>query len=139
MKNFWNFLRSKVFLFNIGLAFLVIVVLSILALQWLNKSTKHGEFVEVPAKWTGNGSRLSQPHENDWYETVKINYGLRPDGTKDFEELPEGFANKDHKAHFEFWKAKTVPDSWIKFRDIAFCSPIVILSPPIKVLLNYCF
>jgi beta-lactam-binding protein with PASTA domain len=26
----------------------VIVVLSILALQWLNKSTKHGEFVEVP-------------------------------------------------------------------------------------------
>ncbi len=80
----------------------------------------NGEFVEVPAKWTGNGSRLSQPHENDWYETVKINYGLRPDGTKDFEELPEGFANKDHKAHFEFWKAKTVPDSWIKFRDIAF-------------------
>ena len=48
MKNFWNFLRSKVFLFNIGLAFLVIVVLSIFALQWLKKSTKHGEFVEVP-------------------------------------------------------------------------------------------
>ena len=48
MKNFWNFLRSKVFLFNIGLAFLAIVILSIFALQWLKKSTKHGEFVEVP-------------------------------------------------------------------------------------------
>ena len=40
---------------------------------------------EIPAKWTGNGSRLSQPHQNDWYETVKINYGVRPDGTKDFD------------------------------------------------------
>ncbi|MEL4457037.1 alpha-amylase family protein [Lutimonas vermicola] len=79
-----------------------------------------GTFDEVPAKWTGNGSRLSQPHENDWYETVKINYGVRPDGTKDFDLLPEGYDKKDYKAHFDFWKDKTVPDSWIKFRDIAF-------------------
>lgn len=78
-----------------------------------------GKFTEVPAKWTGNGSRLSQPHENDWYETVKINYGVRPDGTKDFDPLPGGFENMDHKTHFEFWKDKPVPDSWIKFRDIA--------------------
>lgn len=77
------------------------------------------EFKERPAKWTGNGSRLSQPHFNDWYETVKVNYGVRPDGTRDFEELPEGFDIKDYKAHFEFWNTKTVPDSWNKFRDIA--------------------
>ena len=32
-----------------------------------------GKFVESPAKWTGNGSRLAQPHFNDWYETVKVN------------------------------------------------------------------
>ncbi len=76
------------------------------------------KFEEVPAKWTGNGSRLAQPHFNDWYETVKINYGVRPDGTKDFEELPEEYRNKDYKAHFEFWKDKTLPDSWHKFRDI---------------------
>jgi glycosidase len=56
---------------------------------------------------------------NDWYETVKVNYGVRPDGTKDFDELPEGFDNKDYKAHFEFWKDKVVPDSWVKFKDIA--------------------
>ena len=77
------------------------------------------KFNEVPAKWTGNGSRLSQPNFNDWYETVKINYGIRPDGTKDFPELPDYYENEDYKAHFEFWKDKDLPDSWHKFRDIA--------------------
>jgi glycosidase len=76
------------------------------------------KFDENPAKWTGNGSRASQPDMNDWYETVKINYGISPDGRKDFNELPEGFENQDYKAHFNFWQDKIVPDSWIKFRDI---------------------
>ncbi|WP_066221758.1 alpha-amylase family protein [Formosa haliotis] len=78
-----------------------------------------GRFDENPAKWTGNGSRLSQPDANDWYETVKINYGVSPDGHHDFDSLPEGFDTKDYKAHFEFWKGKTVPDSWVKFKEIA--------------------
>ena len=78
-----------------------------------------GKFDEIPAKWTGNGSRLAKPDINDWYETVKINYGIRPDGTKDFDELPAGFDKKSIKEHFEFWKNKSVPSSWIKFRDIA--------------------
>ncbi|GLU43586.1 O-glycosyl hydrolase family 13 [Muricauda sp. NBRC 101325] len=77
------------------------------------------KFEENPAKWTGNGSRLAQPNFNDWYETVKINYGVRPDGTKDFEVLPEPYRNMDYQAHFEFWKDKTVPNSWDKFKDIA--------------------
>ena len=78
-----------------------------------------GEFIENPAKWTGNGSRLAQPNFYDWYETVKINYGVRPDGTKDFTMLPKGYASKDAKEHFEFWKGQEVPDSWNKFKDIA--------------------
>ena len=78
-----------------------------------------GTFDENPAKWTGNGSRLAKPDINDWYETVKVNYGIRPDGSKDFPELPEGFENKSYKEHFNFWKDKSVPSSWIKFRDIA--------------------
>ena len=78
-----------------------------------------GQFEENPAKWTGNGARLAQPGFNDWYETVKVNYGVRPDGTKDFPELPEGFDQKDYKAHYEFWQDKEAPDSWKKFRDIA--------------------
>jgi glycosidase len=78
-----------------------------------------GKFEEIPAKWTGNGSRASQPNMNDWYETVKVNYGINPEGQKDFDELPEGFDNEDYKAHYNFWKDKTVPSSWIKFKDIA--------------------
>lgn len=78
-----------------------------------------GTFDENPAKWTGNGSRLAKPDINDWYETVKVNYGIRPDGSKDFPELPEGFEKKSYEDHFEFWKNKDVPSSWIKFRDIA--------------------
>jgi len=78
-----------------------------------------GKFVESPAKWTGNGSRLSKPDFNDWYETVKINYGISPDGHRDFATLPEDFGHKHFSEHFEFWKNQAVPDSWIKFRDIA--------------------
>ena len=78
-----------------------------------------GKFEEIPAKWTGNGSRSPQPTYDDWYETIKINYGIRPDGSKDFEELPEGFEFKDYEEHWVFWKDKDVPDSWKKFRDIA--------------------
>ena len=78
-----------------------------------------GKFEEFPTKWTGNGSRLSQPNMDSWYETVKINYGITPDGKKEFDELPAGFDNEDFTKHFEFWQDKTIPDSWIKFKDIA--------------------
>jgi glycosidase len=78
-----------------------------------------GKFSEFPAKWTGNGSRLAKPDINDWYETVKVNYGIKPDGSKDFPELPAGYDTKDCKAHYDYWKDKDVPSSWKKFRDIA--------------------
>lgn len=78
-----------------------------------------GKFEEIPAKWTGNGSRLAKPDKNDWYETVKVNYGIRPDGSKDFPELPAGFDTKSYQEHFDFWQGKDVPDSWDKFKDIA--------------------
>ncbi|MDP2721289.1 MAG: alpha-amylase family glycosyl hydrolase [Bacteroidales bacterium] len=79
----------------------------------------HHKFHESPAKWTGNGSRQAKPGFYDWYETVKINYGIRPDGSKDFDTLPAEFAHKNYKEHAAFWKYKQVPDSWKKFRDIA--------------------
>lgn len=78
-----------------------------------------GKFHEFPAKWTGNGSRKSKPDFNDWYETVKLNFGVRPDGIKDFPELSDDFNDKNHEEHYQFWKDKTVPNTWIKFRDIA--------------------
>ncbi|MDO5977807.1 alpha-amylase family protein [Flavivirga spongiicola] len=82
-------------------------------------SLADGLFVENPTKWTGNGSRASKPNMGDWYETVKVNYGISPAGNKDFDELPEGFDDENYEKHFEFWKDKTVPNSWLKFRNIA--------------------
>ncbi|MPY24639.1 alpha-amylase family protein [Shewanella sp. YLB-07] len=80
-----------------------------------------GQFDEFPAKWTGNGSRLAKPDANDWYETVKINYGVKPDGSHDFPTLPKEYAKQDVSAHYLFWQSideAQLPDSWVKFKQI---------------------
>jgi glycosidase len=79
---------------------------------------KDGQFSEMPAKWTGNGARTAKPDFNDWYETVKINYGVKPDGSYDFDRLPADYAKQDVAAHAAFWQHKEVPNSWLKFREI---------------------
>ncbi len=48
MKNFLNFLKSKVFFIQIGIAFVVLLVFVFVVLRWLNSSTNHGDFVVVP-------------------------------------------------------------------------------------------
>jgi oligosaccharide 4-alpha-D-glucosyltransferase len=77
-----------------------------------------GKFAESPAKWTGNGSRAPQPDIGDWFETVKINFGVRPDGSKAFDELPEEARGWTNERLVEFWSERDVPDSWKKFHDI---------------------
>lgn len=77
-----------------------------------------GEFSEQPAKWTGSGSRTSQPDMDDWYETVRINFGVRPDGSKDFPILPASYRRLDYTHHARFWSGKDIPDSWKKFEHI---------------------
>ena len=78
-----------------------------------------GRFEESPAKWTGNGSRAAQPAIDDWFETVKINFGVRPDGSKAFDSLPDAARGWSNERLLEFWSQRDVPDSWRKFRDIA--------------------
>ena len=78
-----------------------------------------GQFSEIPAKWTGNGARAPKPDINDWYETVKVNYGVKPDGSLDFPTLPKSLENQDYRAHYAFWQDKELPNSWYKFRNIA--------------------
>ena len=58
-----------------------------------------GKFFEIPAKATGNDVFSEAPKINDWFETVKLNYGI------DYQN--------GRTAHFE-----TVPDTWKKMRDI---------------------
>ena len=77
-----------------------------------------GRFDEFPARWTGNGARSAQPAHDDWYETVRINYGVRPDGSFDFTDLPAELAGAPCAAHLAFWADRDVPDSWRKFRAI---------------------
>ena len=77
-----------------------------------------GKFDEVPAKVTGNGSRLSQPRSDDWYETVKINYGIYTDGLRDFVLLPEDYDKRPFLDHYAYWQNQSLPDTWYKFRDI---------------------
>ena len=48
MKNFLEFLKSKTFLIQLGLAVVAAMVIVFATLQWLKGTTNHGEFVEVP-------------------------------------------------------------------------------------------
>lgn len=114
-----EYARNNNFYYILGKPFLVPTSASYKPLNGEKNPLNDGKFAEYPAKWTGNGSREAQPDINDWYETVKVNYGIKPDGSKDFLELPQGYENKDYQGHFEFWKDKDVPNSWRKFRDIA--------------------
>jgi glycosidase len=54
---------------------------------------------EFPAKATGNDQFTASPTINDWYETVKLNYGVN---------YTEG-----HQKQFD-----PIPDTWFKMRDI---------------------
>ncbi len=38
---------------------------------------------------------------------------------KDFPELSNDYAKRDHLDHYHFWQDVDVPNSWVKFRDIA--------------------
>lgn len=48
MRNFFNFLKSKTFFIQLGLAVLVLIITVFIVLRYLNSTTNHGEFVEVP-------------------------------------------------------------------------------------------
>ncbi|MBT1446027.1 alpha-amylase family protein [Shewanella sp. JM162201] len=86
-------------------------------------SLQDGKFAELPAKWTGNGDNKGEPHApkaDDWYETVKLNYGVAPDGSEHFPKLPVSLAFKPISDHQAFWATQArVPDTWVKMRDIS--------------------
>ncbi len=62
---------------------------------------------EYPAKVTGNDCISSKPSINDWYETVKLNYGINIfDGTKHFDPIPNTW-NKMLEVLL-YWAAKKI-------------------------------
>ncbi|GEO11293.1 alpha-amylase [Segetibacter aerophilus] len=60
---------------------------------------KDGKFDENPAKATGNDVFAAQPSINDWYETIKLNYGV------DYQNGKKTYFNP-------------TPQVWIKMKDI---------------------
>lgn len=69
MRNFFNFLKSRSFLIQLVLALLVSVALVFVMLQWLKKSTNHGEFVEVP-----DFARMSVPDMRTTIDEAGLRY-----------------------------------------------------------------
>ena len=69
MRNFLNFLRSKSFLTQLGLALGAVVVLVWLTLKWLDATTQHGEYVTVP-----DLARLSVPEMREAIEDAGLRY-----------------------------------------------------------------
>ncbi len=57
------------------------------------------KYSEFPAKATGNDVFSAKPSINDWFETLKLNYGV-------------DYLN-GRKAHFD-----PIPDTWLKMKDI---------------------
>lgn len=58
-----------------------------------------GKFDENPAKATGNNVFVAQPKYDDWFETIKLNYGV------DYQN--------GEKTYFD-----PIPPVWLKMRDI---------------------
>lgn len=55
----------------------------------INLGYGDGAYIEFPAKATGNDCFSAFPGEYDWYETVKLNYGIDyGDGTRHFNPIP---------------------------------------------------
>lgn len=67
-----------------------------------------GPFEEIPPKVTGNDQFTASPGFNDWYETIKLNYGVdyQGGGQKYFDPLPDTW--KKMLGILLFWAGKGV-------------------------------
>lgn len=64
-------------------------------------------YVEFPAKATGNDCYNAFCNKNDWYETVKLNYGLDPwNGKGNYDPIPDTWLKMLHI--LRFWAAKGI-------------------------------
>lgn len=65
------------------------------------------EYHEFPAKATGNDCFSAFPGINDWYETVKLNYGVDyGDGSRNFDPIPNTWYKMLHI--LRFWASKGI-------------------------------
>lgn len=90
--------------------------------QRFNPTNVHlGDYVEEPARASGNDCFTPSPDRNDWYETVKLNYGVDYTGGTGchFDPIPDTWHKMLHI--LRFWARKGVD----AFRcDMAFMVPV---------------
>lgn len=73
----------------------------------INLGDGQDAYREFPAKATGNDCFSAFPGEYDWYETVKLNYGIDyGDGTRHFDPIPDTWFKMLHI--LRFWAAKGI-------------------------------
>lgn len=77
-------------------------------------------YFEFPAKATGNDCFTAFPSQNDWYETVKLNYGVDyGNGSRHFEPIPDTWFKMVNI--LRFWASKGID----AFRcDMVFMVPV---------------
>lgn len=64
-------------------------------------------YVEFPAKASGNDCFTAFPGVNDWYDTVKLNYGYDPgDRSRHFDPVPDTWLKMLHI--LRYWAAKGI-------------------------------
>ena len=76
--------------------------------QQLGGEIAWGDYREFPARATGNDQFTSTPSYSDWYETVKLNYGVdyTGGGMGYFKPVPDTWKKMLHILHY--WSAKGV-------------------------------
>lgn len=79
-----------------------------------------GDYTEFPSKASGNDCFNAFPSRNDWYETVKLNYGVDyGDGSRHFDPVPPTWFKMLHI--LRYWASKGVDG----FRcDMVFMVPV---------------
>lgn len=79
-----------------------------------------GDYTEFPAKASGNDCFNAFPSHNDWYETVKLNYGVDyGDGSRHFDPVPSTWFKMLHI--LRYWALKGIDG----FRcDMVFMVPL---------------
>lgn len=77
-------------------------------------------YIEFPAKASGNDAFTAFPNSNDWYETVKLNYGVDySDGSKHFSPIPGVWMKMLHI--LRYWASRNID----AFRcDMVFMVPL---------------
>ncbi len=73
----------------------------------VNLGTGDGAYNEFPAKASGNDCFTAFPGEFDWYDTIKLNYGVDyGDGSRHFDPIPDTWFKMLHI--LRYWASKGV-------------------------------